>query len=56
MTSDLIKAKLKAAGIHLGISVFIFFGILYFILVEWYPGIFFEAEGGWSGIKVNGCG
>lgn len=52
MTSDLIKAKLKAAGIHLGISVFIFFGILYLILVEWYPGVFFEAEGGWSGIKL----
>ena len=52
MTSDLIKAKLKASGIHLGISVFIFFGVLYLILVEWYPGVFFEAEGGWSGIKL----
>ncbi len=52
MTSDLIKAKLKASMIHLGISVFIFFGILYLILVAWYPGVFFEAEGGWSGIKL----
>ena len=52
MTSDLIKAKLKASGIHLGISVFIFFGILYLILFEWYPGVFVEAEGGWSGIKL----
>lgn len=52
MTSDLIKAKLKASGIHFGISVFIFFGILYFILLEWYPGVFVEAEGGWSGIKL----
>ena len=52
MTSDLIKAKLKASGIHLGISIFIFFGILYLILVEWYPGVLFEAEGGWSGIKL----
>ena len=52
MTSDLIKAKLKASGIHLGISIFIFFGILYLILFEWYPGVFFEAQGGWSGIKL----
>ena len=52
MTSDLIKAKLKASGIHLGISIFIFFGILYLILFEWYPGVLFEAEGGWSGVKL----
>jgi len=52
MISDLIKAKLKASGIHLGISVFIFFGVLYLILVEWYPGALFEAQGGWSGIKL----
>lgn len=52
MSGDLLKARLKAAGIHLGISVVIFFGILYLILVEWYPGVFFEAEGGWSGIKL----
>jgi len=52
MISGLIKTKLKASGIHLAISVFIFFGILYLILVEWYPGILFEAEGGWSGIKL----
>ena len=52
MNSDLIKAKLKASGIHLLISTVIFFGILYLILVEWYPGIFFTAEGGWDGIKL----
>ena len=52
MKSDLIKAKLKGSGIHLSISVVIFFGILYLILAEWYPGVFFEAEGGWDGIKL----
>ena len=49
---DKIIPKLKASGIHLGISSVIFLGILYLILVEWYPGVFFEAEGGWSGIKL----
>lgn len=52
MSGDLIRAKLKAAGIHLGISAIVFFGILYLILVEWYPGVFFEAEGGWGGVKL----
>lgn len=52
MTNDLIKSKLKAASIHLGISLIIFIGILYLILVEWYPGVFFEAEGGVSGLKL----
>ena len=52
MTSDLIKAKLKASGIHLGISIIVFFGILYLILVEWYPEPFFTAQGGWQGIRL----
>ncbi|PCJ85315.1 MAG: hypothetical protein COA54_11515 [Thiotrichaceae bacterium] len=52
MTRDLIKTKLKASAIHLGISAVIFLGILYLILVEWYPGVFFEAEGGWNGIML----
>ena len=52
MTKEMIKAKLKASAIHLGISVVIFFGILYFILIEWYPGAFFYAEGGWKGVKL----
>ena len=52
MNKELIKAKLKASAIHLGISIIIFLGILYFILVEWYPGAFFYAEGGWNGLKL----
>jgi hypothetical protein len=52
MKIDLIKAKLKASGIHLAISAMIFVGILYLILVEWYPEPFFTASGGWSGIKL----
>lgn len=52
MKTDLIKAKLKASGIHLGISVMIFIGILYLILVEWYPEPFYTASGGWNGVKL----
>ena len=49
---SLIKAKLMAAGIHLSISIIIFIGVLYLILVEWYPEPFFTAEGGWQGIRL----
>ena len=52
MTKKMIKAKLKASAIHLGISAVIFLGILYFILIEWYPGAFFYAEGGLKGVKL----
>lgn len=51
-TLSLIKAKLQAASIHLGISLFIFIGILYVILYSWYPEPFFTAEGGREGIKL----
>lgn len=52
MTRDLIKAKLIAAGIHLGLSLVIFIGVLYLILVLWFPEPFFTAEGGWQGIRL----
>ncbi len=52
MSAELIKEKLKASGIHFSISVIIFLGVLYLILEQWYPGIFFEIEGGWDGIKL----
>ena len=52
MASELIKAKLKAFGIHLGVSAIVFIGILYLIVFEWYPGIFMVAEGGWKGLTL----
>lgn len=52
MTSDLIKAKLKATSIHLSLSLLIFIVILHFILYRWYPEPFFTAQGGWQGIQL----
>jgi hypothetical protein len=51
-TRKLFKEKIRAASIHLGISLLIFLGIFYVILFEWYPEPFFTAEGGWDGIKL----
>lgn len=48
----LLPAKLRAAFIHIGISVVILFVFLYLILVNWYPEPFFSTDGGWNGIQI----
>ena len=49
---DSIRAKLKASGIHLLISLAIFFCLLYIMITSWFPSPFFELEGGWQGVKI----
>ena len=49
---DKIIYKVKAASVHLLISVLVFIIFLYFILYEWYPEPFFTAQGGWQGIRL----
>lgn len=44
--------RFKAFSIHLGISLIIFFIILYFILVQWYPEPLFSTDGGWRVIRI----
>ncbi len=46
------KEKLHAFSIHLGISLIIFFALLYFIVFEWYPEPLFKTDGGWQGIRL----
>lgn len=46
--------KIKASLIHLMLSMFVFAGILYLILFQWYPEPFFTAQGGWQGIRLMG--
>lgn len=50
--SNIIKPKLKAFGVHVGISSVIFLGALYFIIYEWYPFPHFQIDGGWEGIRI----
>jgi hypothetical protein len=38
--------------IHLGISLLIFVSLAAVIFYWWYPGIFFETDGGWQGIRI----
>jgi hypothetical protein len=51
LNRSLLTSKLKATGIHLGISGLLFVAVLYFILVQWYPGVWF-ADGGWQGVRI----
>ena len=44
--------KFAAFSTHLGISLLIFFIVLYFILFHWYPLPYFSTDGGWEGIRI----
>ena len=48
----LVLNKLKASGIHLGLSSIAFGVVLYFILVHWYPQPWFPIDGGWQGVRI----
>lgn len=47
-----LPQRLRAAGIHVGISAIIFGAALYLILVRWYPGFHFTVDGGWQGVRI----
>lgn len=44
--------RLKAFTLHLSVSATIFFIVLGFILVRWYPPPYFAYDGGWRGIRI----
>ena len=52
ISRELLVPKIKAFGIHFGISFAIFLILLYFVLVHWYPVPFFRTDGGWQGIRL----
>lgn len=45
-------SRYQAFLIHLGISLVIFAVLAGILLYWWYPGIFFETDGGWQGIRI----
>jgi hypothetical protein len=49
---ELVGAKLRASGIHLGLSLGIFAVLMYLILFRWYPGPWFAIDGGWTGVRI----
>ena len=45
-------SRFKAFGIHLGISFVIFVFLAYLVVMEWYPGLLFDTDGGWRGMRI----
>jgi hypothetical protein len=44
--------KTRAFLIHLGISLSVFGVLAYLVAKVWYPGFFFETDGGWQGLRL----
>lgn len=45
-------SRWQAFAIHLGISIVAFVALLAIILLIWYPGILFNIDGGWTGLRI----
>jgi len=45
-------SRFSAFSIHLGISLLIFLVLAYLVVYQWYPGIFFDTDGGWRGMRI----
>lgn len=46
------KQRVTAASLHFGISFSIFVLIILILKNSWYPGIYFDTEGGLQGLKI----
>lgn len=49
---SLARNKLQASGLHLALSAVAFCVVLYFIVVDWYPQLWFAIDGGWQGVRI----
>jgi hypothetical protein len=52
ISKSLLKTKLKASGIHFGLSLLIFAVLAYQIYYLWYPMPYFLVDGGWQGMRL----
>jgi len=55
LTKPLLITKLKATGVHLGLSFIVFVYLAYQIYFNWYPQPYFSVDGGWQGIRLIGA-
>ncbi len=44
--------RFSAFAVHMAISLAIFAVLAYFVIFEWYPGLFFDTDGGWRGMRI----
>ena len=50
-----LRGRAKAGGIHVLIGLVILIPLVYLILVQWYPGVYFATDGGWRGLFIVLC-
>ena len=55
IAKPLLITKLKATGVHLGLSLLVFVYLAYQIYFNWYPQPYFSVDGGWQGIRLIGA-
>ncbi len=41
-----------AFATHLGLSFIVFLALAYLVVFVWYPGILFDTDGGWRGMRI----
>lgn len=51
-TARKLTSGLKAAMIHASLSLVAFIPLAYLVLFRWYPVVFFQSHGGWSGVGI----
>lgn len=44
--------RFSAFAVHLGISFVIFIVLAWLVIFEWYPGVLFDTDGGWRGMRI----
>jgi len=54
-TKQLLITKLKAAAVHLSMSIAVFMYLAYQIYYNWYPEPYFTVDGGLQGFKLVGA-
>jgi len=52
VTTMRVTNRFVAFAIHLGVSLLMFLVLAAIIKFVWYPGVLFDVEGGWDGIKL----
>ena len=48
-----LSRRLRAAGVHLGISLVVLAFAGYLVRVRWFPGFHFGVDGGWQGLRIT---
>lgn len=48
----LLRYKLRAFLVHLGVSLLLLLPFVYLILCQWYPPPLFFTDGGWQGLRI----